>query len=112
MWGCASVTLVNQLQILQNRAARIITGCEYETSSTQLIQSLGWKNISQLIDNELKIMVYKSLNDKAPQYLSDLFTKNSQNKLYALRNSRTNVKYSKNSSFKRISVVHVCRFWG
>ncbi len=38
---------------------------------TQLIQSFGWKNISQLIDIELKIMVYKALNNMAPQYLSD-----------------------------------------
>ena len=92
VWGCAGLTLINQLQKLQNRAARIVTGSGYETPSAQLIQSLGWKNIAQLIDNELRIMVYKSLHDRAPQYLSDLFSRNSQALPCTLRNSKTDMR--------------------
>ena len=34
---------------------------------------LGWKTVDELITGESKIMVFKSLNELAPQYLCDLF---------------------------------------
>ena len=32
VWGCSGVTEINQLQKLQNRAARIVTGSSFDTS--------------------------------------------------------------------------------
>ena len=75
VWGCAGSTNINQLQKLQNRAARIITNNSFDTPSRPLIAELGWKTIEELIGNETKTMVFKPLNDLAPQYLCNLFTK-------------------------------------
>ena len=92
VWGCAGSTDTNQLQKLQNRAARIITNSSFDTPSRPLIAELGWQTIEELIDNEFKIMVFKSLNDLAPQYLCNLFTKNSVCSSHNLRNTETDLR--------------------
>ena len=50
---------------------------------------LGWRTIEELIDNESKTMVFKSLNDLAPQYLCNLFSRNSACASRNLRNTET-----------------------
>ena len=86
IWGCAGSTELNQLQKLQNRAARIVTKSSLDTPSRPPIDKLGWKTIEQLVASESKTMVFKSLHQLAPQYLCDLFTRNSKCSSYVLRN--------------------------
>ena len=92
VWGCAGSTELNQLQKLQNRAARIITNSSFDTPSRPLIDQLGWNTIEQLIASESKTMVFKSLHELAPQYLFDLFTRNSKCSSYVLRSSETDLR--------------------
>ena len=98
VWGCAGSTDINQLQKLQNRAARIITNSSFDTPSRPLITELGWKTVDELIDNETKTMVYKSLRDLAPQYLCNLFTKTSACSSRSLRNTETDLRLPKKRS--------------
>ena len=90
VWGCAGSTEINQLQKLQNRPARIITNSSSDTPSRPLVVELGWKTIEELIDNESKTMVFKSLNDLAPQHLRSLFTRNSACSFHNLRMPKKN----------------------
>ena len=76
-WGCAGLIDIKQLQKLQNRAAIIITISSFDAQVRPLINSLGWKTIDELVSSESKIMVFKSLNEMAPQYLCDLFIRKS-----------------------------------
>ena len=97
-WGCAGLTEINQLQKLQNRAARIVTNSSFDAPSRPLIQGLGWKTVNELIVGEAKTMVFKSLNILAPQYLCDLFTRDSLCSSYSLRNTGTDLRLSKKRS--------------
>ena len=92
VWGCAGSTELNQLQKLQNRAARIITNSSVDTPSRPLIDKLGWKTIEQLIASKSKTMVSKSLHELAPKYLRDLFTRNAKCSSYLLCNSETDLR--------------------
>ena len=92
VWGCAGSTEINQLQKLQKRAARIITNSSFDAPSRPLTELLGWKTVDELITGESKTMVLKSLNELAPQYLCDLFTRNSLCSSYSLRNLRTDLR--------------------
>ena len=56
-------TDLNQLQKLQNRAARIVSNSSYDAPSKPLLQKLEWKTMLDLIGDETKMMVFKSLND-------------------------------------------------
>ena len=72
VWGNCGTSLKDQLQLLQDRAARIVTKCD-DTNS--LLHKLGCLNIQELIDFNTAVMVCKTLNNTAPSYLSDIFYK-------------------------------------
>ena len=92
VWGCVGLTEINQLQKLQNRAARIITNSSFDVPSRPLIKGLGWKTVEELAASESKTMVFKCLNELAPQYLCDLFTRNSSCSSYSLRDTGTDLR--------------------
>ena len=46
VWEGLGVTLLDKIQKLQNRAARIITQSNYYTSASNLLEELGWDNVS------------------------------------------------------------------
>ena len=91
VWGSCGTTKLNKLQKLQNRAARIVTDSDFDTSAAPLIQDLGWPTIGQLIHRETSTMTYKCLNQLAPAYLSDCFSKLSDSHSQFIRNSETDV---------------------
>ena len=70
VWGCSGITRIESLQKLQNMAARIVTGSSYDAPSVPLCKELGWLSIKEMIVKETSTMMYKSLNDLAPQQKS------------------------------------------
>ena len=98
VWGCCGTTDIDQLQKLQNRAARIVTNSSFDAPSRPLIESLGWKTVRELIDQDSRLMVYKSINGLAPQYMSNLFTRNSTRSSRNLRNTKTDLKLPKKTT--------------
>ena len=80
------------MQRLQNRAARIITGSRFDDSAMPLDKGLGWQAIEEMISSETNIMVFKALNGRAPQYLTELFSRNSQSSVHNLRNTSNELK--------------------
>ena len=59
---------------------------------------LGWKTIEELIGNESKTMVLKSLNDLASQCMCNLFTINSAWSSRNLWNTETDLRLPKKNS--------------
>ena len=90
-WGSCGTTRLNRFRKFQNRAARIVTDSDFDTSAAPLIQDLGWPTIEQLIHRETSTMTYKCLNQLAPAYLSGCFSKLSDSHTRVLRNSGTDV---------------------
>ena len=77
------MTLLDKIQKLQNRAARIITQSNYHTSASNLLEELGWDNVSTRWKKQKAILMFKTLNNRAPEYLRNLFT--DRNLHYSLR---------------------------
>ena len=57
----------SQLQRLQNRAARKVTNSGSDIPGNFLTKSLDWKIIDELISWDSKLIVFKPLNNQAPQ---------------------------------------------
>ena len=95
VWGCCGATKLNTLQKLQNRAARIVTSSPFDTPAAPLLQRLGWPSIEKLINQENCKMVYKSLNDLAPENLGNFFSKLSDVHTKVLRNTKCNLAVPK-----------------
>ena len=77
VWGCCGAATINQLHKLQNRAAIILKESNFNAPSGPLIESLSWKTVRELVHEESIVMVYKSVDELAPQYLHNPFIRNS-----------------------------------
>ena len=45
LWDNCGLLLKDKLQRFQNRAARVLTGADYDISSSELLEQLRWKNL-------------------------------------------------------------------
>ena len=102
VWGNCGKTLSERLQKLQNRAARILTSSSYDADARFLLQQLGWKDLITQRQIQVALMVFKALNDLAPDHLSSMFTERSTSG-YVLRDStnKLNVPLPKTNYLKR-----------
>ena len=87
VWGSCGIKLADKLQKLQNRAARALTFSSYDADASQLFQNLNWKNLSTQRDIQKALMVFKSLNGLAPEYLSSKFIVRSNTFPHTFRDS-------------------------
>jgi hypothetical protein len=63
---------IHRLQLLQNTAARIVTLSKKSCHITPILKDLHWLPVSYRIMYKIALIVYKSMNDSAPSYISDL----------------------------------------
>ena len=67
-WGKCGLSLPDKLQTLQNRAARIVREVKFEEAGhSQLLRSLEWLSIRQLIDYDTASFMYKVANVIVPE---------------------------------------------
>ena len=78
--------IATKLQKLHNRAARVLTFSSYDTSADYLFKELGSKTLECQRQNGEAVMVYKSLNELAPDYLRSRLVDRSSVTNYQLRN--------------------------
>ena len=66
---------IEQLQRVQNIAAKIVLGKGRYDSSARCLAEFHWLPIQQRIEFKIITLVHKSLHGLAPQYLLDLLTR-------------------------------------
>ena len=85
VWDCLSGYLSDKLQKLQNRAARVITKTPFDTSSNHLLSTLDWERLFLRRKKQKALMMFKTMNGLAPEYLQSLFSQ--RHSVYNLRDS-------------------------
>ena len=73
VWSCIGNGLSQKLEKLQNRAARIITGSSWDASSAPILHALKWDSLADRRAKQLKSLMFKTVNNLVPEYLSDKF---------------------------------------
>jgi hypothetical protein len=85
LWsGCESY-LLNSLQIIQNKAARVVTKCGKRTPIKSLLSQYGWLSVAQLSVYHSLLLMYKILSTKSPLYLHTKLTGVQEAKHYETR---------------------------
>jgi hypothetical protein len=90
---CASILYlaneedVKTLQVLQNRAMRVILRKGIRTPIRQMLKELGWLSIKQRIFYNTMILVYKIRNEMVPTYLTSKLQYRGEMNRYPLRNA-------------------------
>ena len=74
IWGNCNDNLIDKLIKFQKRAARLILDKPMDTPSDELFQTLGWMKFDERVNYRKAILMYKSLHNLAPTYLSSKFT--------------------------------------
>ena len=71
IWNDGSNTILNKLSKLQRRSARVITGQSYDVRSTQILESLKWMPIEDILKKREIIMTFKALTNRLPDYVQN-----------------------------------------
>ena len=74
IWGNCSNELSDKIIKFQKRAARLILDKDLSTPSSELFQQLGWMRFDERVIYKKCILMYKSLHNLAPSYMSNKFT--------------------------------------
>ncbi len=91
VWGNCSQSDIIKLQRLQNRIARIVSNnFDFNTPSITIVKDLKWFNICELRDFQINCLMYKSLNNRCPHYLSDKFNLCKDVNVYSTRSCSSN----------------------
>ena len=88
VWDNCSQYEVNELEKIQNEAARIVTGATKLVSINSLLLEVGWESLSSRRKKYKLQLLFKMQNNLSPDYLSSLvpsFVGNSSS--YPLRNA-------------------------
>ena len=77
VWGQCQDLLLDKLQTLQNKTARIVAGKSYkEADHNKLLQELGWLNVKKLIRRDSGISMLKINKGDAPEAIFEMFRHN------------------------------------
>ena len=66
--------LLHRLQVIQNAAARLVTGATRYEHMTPVLRSLHWLPVRRRITFKIAVTVYKCLHGLAPPYLTECCT--------------------------------------
>ena len=69
LWSGCEQYLIKALQIVQNKAARVVTNSDRYTSIKKLLQQCGWLSVSQLAAYHSLCLMYTTLKTECPKYL-------------------------------------------
>ena len=94
VWDCGYLS--DKLQKLQNRAARIITKSHFDTNSDHLLSNFDWERLFLRRKKQKALMMFKSMNGLAPEYLQSLFSQ--RRSVYNLRDSEGKLTLPKPST--------------
>ena len=89
VWDNCSNYLLDNLQKIQNRAARIITGESYEIRSSDLLRKLNWPNLKERRSHQKAIFMFKVKNEQVAQSVAELFSV-TNNENHELRSNNKN----------------------
>ena len=74
-WGFAPQYLIQRLQVIQNKAARIVLGNEsLKYNNTKLLREMKWLPVEKLIILQTSKLCHKIIQTKNPKYLHERLT--------------------------------------
>ena len=73
LWSGTSEFLLTFLQVIQSRAARLVTKLSWDTRTEVLLNQVGWLSVRQLGVFHSLVLIYKTKQNKKPVYFSEKF---------------------------------------
>ena len=74
LWGGSADQLLEQLQKVQNKAARAVTKSDWHTPARLLLKQCGWLSVKQLVVYHSTMLMFKVMMTESPRYLFSMFS--------------------------------------
>ena len=74
VWSNFTANHHHDLQVLQNKLARMLLHADIRTPIDKMMEDLNWNKLNCRWDNQLLIVTFKCLKQFAPSYISSVFT--------------------------------------
>ena len=105
--------LLRKLQLVQNSAARLLSGCRKYDHISPVLRSLHWLPIECRIEFKVLLLVFKALHGLAPMYIVDLLTpRNTTRRLRSSDSGLLEVPFTRSSFVYKRAFSHVApRLW-
>ena len=69
VWSSASKGLINKLQIMQNKAARLVLGCSPRANVDEMHKQLKWLCVEKKLTASVLIFFHKVIQSQRPQFI-------------------------------------------
>ena len=103
VFGGLDIGEIKEIQVLQNKAARLVCHAPPRTSRVELYEKLGWLSVHQLISYHTLITIFRIRSSSEPEYLAEFLKNENRNESIVVPNSRLSV--AKNSLLFRGSTL-------
>ena len=91
IFGGMGVGDMKELQIMQNKVARIVTAMPPRSERLTMYKKLGWLTINQLVFYHTSIQVFKIRSNNEPEYLASLLKLDTRNRRILIPNVNLNI---------------------
>ena len=72
LWGGCGTVLKHSIQVIQNKAARLVTRVDWSVPTAEVLQQCGWLSVNQLCFYHAVLQVFKVKQTKTPKYLHSM----------------------------------------
>ena len=113
VWSNLNQTQALQVELIQKRAGRIVSGAIRGTSSDTIYNELGWDSLGSRREQQQILFMHKVVNGLVPNYLSDLLPETVGDRtLYNLRN-KDNLQSipARTTAFYKTLIPSAVRSW-
>ena len=104
VWDNCSDYLIDKLQKLQNRAARVITGRSYKTRSRDVLKELQWQPLKERFEHKKLLFMHKIRNNEFPNSILNMFKLKTNSHYNLRRNNRDFILDKPNTNFMKKSI--------
>ena len=88
VYGCCDKVEVQALQVLQNKAARLVTNSGIRTNRKELFEKTGWMTVKQLIYYHTSLCTFRVRSSNEPEYLAEVMNNNNRRNKIIIPHSR------------------------
>ena len=105
--------MLDNLQKIQNRAARIITGESYEIRSSDLLRKLNWPNLKERRSHKKAIFMFEVKNEQVAQSVAEIYSvTNNENHELRSNNKTFSTDKPKTNFLKKRNLPGSCKIGG
>ena len=103
VWGHCGQEIPNKLQILLNRAARIVTRTQYaDANHESLMKDLNWVNVNQLAEYQTITLMFKVKRNLFPESTVNMFGNITERLDLLLQVAQKSITYAGSTAWNKI----------